>query len=336
MPKGVPLSHDNILSNIDGSLEAIQGYPADVMYGFLPPFHSFGMTIIVALSMVGGVKVAFDADPKKYRHLALGVEKWKATLLAGTPDFLTGILNAGEARNFKSVRAFLSGAQKAPAALRERVEQLGARLLEGYGITEAAPLVSCNRPAEIPLGVGKPIKGTEILIVDPSTLEPREPGVEGLILVHGPGVFGGYLGTAETPFVEIAGKRYYNSGDLGSLQDGNLVISGRLKRFLKFAGEMISLPAIEDALIARWPAGEAGPVVTVDGEEREGLSPVICLYTTDRGIDTEEANRVLKSAGLPPLAYVRYVHVMPEIPLLGSGKTNYRALPRPTTVAAAA
>ena len=97
VPKGVPLTHGNILSNIDGSLEAIQGYPSDVMYGFLPPFHSFGMTIIVALSMVGGVKVAFDADPKKYRHLAHGVEKWKATLLAGTPDFLSGILNAGEA-----------------------------------------------------------------------------------------------------------------------------------------------------------------------------------------------------------------------------------------------
>ena len=330
LPKGVPLSHDNILSNIDGALEAIQGYDTDVMYGFLPPFHSFGMTIIVALPMVGGLKVAFDADPKKYRHLAHGVEKWKATLLAGTPDFLTGILNAGEPKNFKSVRVFLAGAQKVPAALRDRAEQLGANLIEGYGITEAAPLVSCNRPADTPLGVGQPIKNTEIAIVDPGTMEQRPVGVEGLILVHGPGVFNGYLGQVKSPFVDLSGKRYYNTGDLGSFQNGNLVISGRVKRFLKFAGEMISLPAIEDALIARWPANEAGPVVTVDGEEREGQTPIVCLYTTDSAINTEEANRVLKGAGLPPLAYVRHVHHMPEIPLLGTGKTNYRALPRPT------
>lgn len=335
VPKGVPLTHGNILSNIDGSLEAIQGYETDVMYGFLPPFHSFGMTIIVALSMVGGVKVAFDADPKKYRHLAHGVEKWKATLLAGTPDFLAGILNAGEPKNFKTIRAFLAGAQKTPPALRQRVEAMGAKLLEGYGITETAPLVSCNRPGEQPVGVGKPIKGTEVAIVDPGTLTPKGPGEEGLILVHGLGVFNGYLGNVKSPFVEIAGKRYYNTGDLGMIQNGNLVISGRLKRFLKFAGEMISLPAIEDALIARWPAGENGPVVTVDGEEREGQAPIVCLYTTDAGISSEEANRVLKSAGLPSLAYVRHVHVMPEIPLLGTGKTNYRALPRPTALVAA-
>lgn len=333
VPKGVPLTHGNILSNIDGALEAIQGYPNDVMYGFLPPFHSFGMTIIVALSMVGGVKVAFDADPKKYRHLAHGCAKWQASLLAGTPDFLSGILSAGEPANFKTIRAFLSGAQKAPANLRERVEALGAKLLEGYGITETAPLVTCNRPGEAPVGVGKPIKGTEVLIVDPASQEPRKLGEEGLILVSGPGVFPGYLGAVASPFVEVGGKRYYNTGDLGSFVDGNVVISGRLKRFLKFAGEMISLPAIEDALIARWPSGENGPVVTVDGEERDGQAPIVCLYTTERAISSEEANRVLKAAGLPPLAYVRHVHHMTEIPLLGSGKTNYRALPRPSVVA---
>ena len=332
VPKGVPLTHANILANIDAALDAIQGYPTDVMYGFLPPFHSFGMTIIVALSLVGGVKVAFDADPKKYKHLARGVEKWKATLLAGTPDFLQGILNAGEPKNFATIRAFLAGAQKSPPALREDVEALGAKLLEGYGITETGPLVACNRPGDKPVGVGKPIKGTDIIIVDPATKAPRPAGEEGLILVSSPSVFNGYLGDVASPFLEVSGKRYYNTGDLGSFQNGDLVISGRLKRFLKFAGEMISLPAIEDALVARWPAGDAGPVVTVDGEEREGHPPIICLYTTDTSIGTEEANRALKAAGLPPLAYVRHVHVLPEIPLLGSGKTNYRALPRPSSL----
>ncbi len=335
LPKGVPLTHHNILANIDGALEAITGYPDDVMYGFLPPFHSFGMTVISALSMVGGVKVAFDADPKKYRHLALGAKKWRATLVPGTPDFLTGILNAGEPQHFETVRAFLSGAQKAPASLRERVEAGGAQLLEGYGITETAPLVSVNRPDAAPVGVGKPIKDTEIIIVDPETLLPRTEGGEGLILVHGPCVFAGYLGNVKSPFVEFAGRTYYNTGDLGHLVDGNLVISGRLKRFLKYAGEMISLPAVEDALVVRWPAREEGPVVTVDGEEREGQAPLICLYTTDRSIGMEDANRVLKAAGIPPMAYIRHVHVVDEIPLLGTGKTNYRALPRPSDLAAA-
>ena len=139
VPKGVPLTHGNILAVIDGGLDAIEGYDTDVMYGFLPPFHSFGMSMIIALSMVGGLKVAFDPDPKKFKHLANGIQKWRATLVAGTPDFLSGILNAGEPKNFKSVRAFLSGAQKAPLALRQHVEGLGAKLLEGYGITETAP-----------------------------------------------------------------------------------------------------------------------------------------------------------------------------------------------------
>ena len=334
VPKGVPLTHRNILACIEGSLDAIEGFPNDVMYGFLPPFHSFGMSMIVTLSIVGGLKVAFDPDPKKFRHLAHGTEKWKATLVAGTPDFLSGILNAGEPANFKSVRAFLSGAQKAPAALRERVESQGAKLLEGYGITETAPLVSVNRPNEAPVGVGRPIKDVEVIIVDPATLARKAPGEEGLILVCGPTVFDGYLGDVKSPFVEVDHRRYYNTGDLGHLKDGNIVISGRLKRFLKFAGEMISLPAIEDALVAAWPAGESGPVVTVDGEERDGIAPIICLYTTDPGINSEAANKVLKAAGLPALAYVRHVHVMKEIPLLGSGKTNYRALPRPTAIAA--
>ena len=334
VPKGVPLTHGNIMACIDGSLEAIEGFPTDVMYGFLPPFHSFGMSMIVALSVVGGLKVAFDPDPKKFRHLAHGTQKWRATLVAGTPDFLAGILNAGEPANFKSVRAFLSGAQKAPPALRERIEGLGSRLLEGYGITETAPLVSVNRPHGAPVGVGQPIKGVEVAIVDPATLSPRPKGEEGLILVRGPTVFGGYLGNVKSPFVEVGGKPYYNTGDLGRFEGENLVISGRLKRFLKFAGEMISLPAIEDALVAQWPAGENGPKVTIDGEERDGQPPIICLYTTEAAIRPEEANRVLKAAGLPSLAYVRHVHLMKEIPLLGSGKTNYRALPRPSELAA--
>ncbi len=333
LPKGVPLSHDNMLSNIDGALAAIEGLPGDVMYGFLPPFHSFGMTMIVALSMVSGVKVAFDADPRKYRHLAHGVQKWGATLVAGTPDFLIGILNAGEEENFATVRAFLSGAQKAPATLRDRAEALGADLIEGYGITETSPLVSATRTGEPAVGVGRPIKGVDVVIVDPVSFERLAPGQEGLIMVHGPSVFGGYLGNVASPFVTVDGRSYYNTGDLGHFVGPSLVISGRLKRFLKYAGEMVSLPAIEEALVARWPAGEDGPIVTVDGEERDnGLSPLICLYATDRSIDLEEANRVLKAAGLPPIAYVRHIHYMEEIPLLGSGKTNYRALPRPWMV----
>lgn len=337
MPKRVQLSHRNILTNVAGSITAIGGKENDVMLGFLPAFHSFGFTQILTLCLVGGVKTVFEPDPKKYKRLALAIEKWDVTLVAGTPDFLSGILTAAEGnpQRLKSLRAVLSGAQKASDGLKAKVKQLGVDFLEGYGITETAPLVSVTRPGEVPIGVGRPIDGVSVIIVDVETATiQKTEGCEGLILISGPNVFNGYVDDGhESPFVEVAGLRYYNSKDIGYISNGSLVITDRLKRIRKFAGEMISIGAIEAALTAKWPSGENGPTVAVEaGKEREGQPPIFALYTTDESITLEAANDVLRKAGLPPHSFVRKRLVVTEIPLLGSGKVNYRALPEPDTL----
>jgi len=274
--------------------------------------------------------MVFSPDPKKFKQLARLVDTFNVTLLAGTPDFLAGILDAakGQEHRVKSVRAWLSGAQKAPAELRMRIAALGGFLLEGYGITETAPLLTVNRPGEPVVGVGKPIKGTRVAIVDLETASVRKgPGEEGLILASGPGVFDGYIGATSNPFVMVDGERWYNTGDLGHLDaDGNLTISGRLKRFLKVFGEMVNLTAIEDVLASVYPAGEAGPRVAVTGVEVSGKRAFIVLHTTETAITTEAVNKAIKAAGLTNLSFIDHIERVSEVPLLGSGKTNHRAL----------
>ena len=162
-----------------------------------------------------------------------------------------------------------------------------------------------------------------------------ESGQEGRIFVAGETVFGGYMGGVQDPFVDLEGVRYYNTGDLGFVDAaGNLTISGRLKRFIKVAGEMVSLPAVEDVLVSHWPSGESGPMVAVDGvESADGGAGIICLYAADARVTLVEAHAVLRAAGVVGRSWPRYLKLVSEIPLLGTGKVNYRALPPPRTVA---
>ena len=335
-PKGVPLTHQNIMTNVEGGFEAIGATASDKVLAFLPPFHSFGLVQLLMMSLICGVKVAFSPDPKKFKHLAGLVERFGITVVAGTPDFLSGIIDAakGDEQRLSSVRVWLSGAQKAPAELRSKVEHLGGSLLEGYGITETAPLISVNRTGEPVVGVGKPILNTKIVIVDLETKSSAKAvGEEGLILVAGPGVFDGYLGTQSSPFVEMNGERYYDTGDLGHLDAaGNLTISGRLKRFLKPFGEMVNLTLIEDALASAYPAGEDGPRVAVSGVDVEGKRSFIVLYATDPQVSREDANKIIKAAGLTNLSFIDCIEEVTEIPLLGSGKINHRALKDPKSI----
>lgn len=337
-PKGVPLTHKNLMTNVDGMLDAIGGYANDSLLVFLPPFHSFGM-VLMLLSMLSGVKTVYSPDPKRHRELSKVIKRFAVTLAAGTPDFISGIIAAAdreEPERLASIRAWFSGAQKAPAALYETIAKRGSTLLEGYGITETSPLITVNRPNQTPIGVGRPIKGTTVRIIDkafspddPATLAELPHGIEGLILVAGPGVFYGYLGSTSSPFILIDEVPYYNTGDLGYTDAaGHLTISGRLKRFLKYAGEMVNLTKIEDLLASAYPATDDGPQVAISGVEREeGGRPHIVLYTTRHDISVDDANSVLRAAKMPTYCYVSDVRTLEAIPLLGSGKTNHRALP---------
>jgi long-chain-fatty-acid--[acyl-carrier-protein] ligase len=200
-------------------------------------------------------------------------------------------------------------------------------VLEGYGITECSPIVSANRPGRERRGtIGEPVGSLQTAVVDPETLQPVAHGDRGMLLVRGPSVFGGYLKhEGEPPFVEYQGRTWYRTGDLVRLDENDqLVFCGRLNRFVKLGGEMISLPAIESVLEqALSLPGEEGPTVAV--EATPGEHPELVLFTT-AAASREVVNRHLRDAGLSPLHNIRQIRQLESIPLLGSGKTDHRAI----------
>ena len=327
-PKGVPLTHRNLLSNIEGAMDVLSFKAEDVLLSFLPPFHSFGLAACVTLPLCVGLKVVYYPNPNESRKLAAACLRWSASVVVGTPTFLKGILQSGTADFFTSARVLITGAEKAPPVLFDTAAKLApqAMVIEGYGITECAPIVTAVRPGEERIGVGKPLPGVSLLIVNPENLQPAAPGERGLILIAGENVFPGYLEGRPDPFVHVDGKRWYNSGDLGYLENGSLVIAGRLKRFVKIAGEMISLPAIEEALTERWPGEDDKPHLAVLAfENSDGSRPLLWLVMT-ASISLEEANETLRSKGFPYLVRFNGVSQVQEIPLLGTGKTDYQQL----------
>lgn len=338
VPKGVPLSHENILSNIRGVIGAVRLEKRDVLYGFLPPFHSFGLTATVLLPIICGMRVAHYPNPNEARRIAHGVGQWRVTLMAGTPTFIKGICRAARAGQLETLRLIVTGAERLTKEVVELVKEKapGAVLREGYGITECAPIVTMCRVDEDPEGVGRPLEGVEVMIVDMERREPLGVGQQGIILVRGPNVFQGYLGrSAADPFMEVGGKRWYITGDLGYITErGSLVLAGRLKRFVKIGGEMVSLPAVEEALGERWRGGEEGPVLAVVGRERENGRTELWLFTT-LPITVEEANMVLREAGFSTLVRIERVERVAAIPVLGTGKADYRTLAEEVTRLAA-
>jgi len=328
LPKGVPLSHRNILSNVRGVLEAFQLTSHDVLLGFLPPFHSFGLTVCSLLPLVTGLRVAYHPNPNESRKIAKGIATWGATIAAGTPTFLRSILKAGQATQFASVRALVSGAERAPQELFELATSINPSIevLEGYGITECSPVVSVARPHEERIGVGRPVTGVNLAVVHPETMTAVPDGEQGLILIRGTSVFSGYLDPSINPFVTYAGETWYNSGDLGRIDNGRLVITGRLKRFIKIAGEMISLGAVEEALQKRVPSQDGAPSVAVLAQGTEGDGRPKLIAFAAGALSLESAHMCLREAGFPHIVHISEVRELKALPVLGTGKTDYQGL----------
>jgi acyl-CoA synthetase (AMP-forming)/AMP-acid ligase II/1-acyl-sn-glycerol-3-phosphate acyltransferase/acyl carrier protein len=330
LPKAVPLTHANLLANVRDVLETFTVFESDRLLAFLPPFHSFGLTVTMLVPLLSGMRVVFHANPTESATLARLIRAYQPTVLAGTPTFLAGILRAARRDELASVRLAVTGAEKCPPRTYEMFAEHcpQARLLEGYGVTECSPIISANREEDARPGtIGRPLPSVERAILDPETGRPASTGAPGMLLVRGPSVFSGYLGDeVASPFVEHDGKHWYRTGDLVSEDaDGIMTFRGRLKRFVKLGGEMISLPAIESVLEQHY-AGEAdeGPVVAVEatsGEEQ----PEITLFTT-RDLDRATVNRHIRESRLSPLHNVSRVVRVDSIPVLGTGKTDYRAL----------
>lgn len=334
LPKGVPLTHGNILSNQRSALEALSVYEDDVLFNILPPFHSFGFTVTGLMGILAGIRTASYPNPTDGPRLARGVARWGVTILCGAPTFLRGILKAATAEQMRTVRICVSGAEKAPPGLLTLLTKFGLEnaLAEGYGITECSPIITIAPYGADRVGVGKAIRGVELLIVHPDTNQPLPVGQQGLILARGPNIFSGYLNPGlASPFVEVEGKSWYRTGDLGHLDEqGNLTISGRLKRFIKLGGEMISLVGIETALIEAakhqgWELSEDSPSLAIVAQEAEGGKARITLFTCFQA-SIEEANAALRRVGFSNLVKISDVRRLAEIPVMGTGKINYREL----------
>jgi long-chain-fatty-acid--[acyl-carrier-protein] ligase len=268
------------------------------------------------LPLLTGLRVVHHPDPTDAGGLGQKIAAYHPTIVLGTPTFFRYILDRATADRLASLRLVVLGAEKCPESLRQRAAELvpEAKLVEGYGITECSPIVSVNRPeANRPGTVGQPLPGVEVCVVSLDTGEMIPPGHVGLLLVRGPMVFPGYLDyDGPSPFQERDGKRWYVTGDLAELDaDGYIRLAGRLKRFLKAGGEMISLGALEEPFTRLYPPTPEGPRVV--------------LFSTEP-IDLREANTILQKEGFRGIMRLDHVEQLPAIPLLGTGKTDYKVL----------
>jgi long-chain-fatty-acid--[acyl-carrier-protein] ligase len=295
--------------------------------GFLPPFHAFGLTITTLLPLLTGIKVAYSPNPTHTSALKRHIKNWKPSLICGTPTFFKNLLSASQPEDLSSLNTYITGAEACPNTLKKELQQHGEHILvlEGYGMTEAGPVLCLQNPETSSEGVGAPLDNIELIIVDPNTHQILSQGKTGLILAKGPNFFSGYYHSDKNPWIEIQSEKWYNTGDLGKLnQKGELILEGRLSRFIKVAGEMISLPALESTLHQKFSDKEGIELVLIP-QEKEGERPILTLFS-NLELDLKSTNQLLRDAGFSALSRIHQCKIIESIPTLGTGKTNYKEL----------
>jgi acyl-[acyl-carrier-protein]-phospholipid O-acyltransferase/long-chain-fatty-acid--[acyl-carrier-protein] ligase len=334
-PKGVMLSHFNIMSNVEQLEQIFAVTPADRFLGILPFFHSFGFTGTICLPLSVGIGVAFHPNPLDAPGIAKLVRQHALSFLVATPTFLQIFLRGCEPGDFGSLRYVVAGAEKLPERLASAFEdKFGLRPLEGYGCTECSPAVAINtydfrsagfRQTGAKRGsIGHPLPGMAVRIVDESTFEPRPLGEPGLLLVKGPNVMTGYLGKPEKTAKALR-EGWYVTGDIATLdEDGFLHITDRLSRFSKIGGEMVPHIKVEEQLQELAGLTEQAFVVTGVPDEKKGERLVVLHTLADKPL--QECIDKLVTSSLPnlwkpkPDAFVR----IDSLPYLGSGKMDLK------------
>ena len=320
-PKAVELTHRNLLSNFDAICKRIDFTEDDSIMAILPFFHVMGYNTNIWLPMLKGMSVITYPNPLEFKTVASLIERDKPTALIGTPYFLMNYLKQASATGLASLRFVVVGADKAPEWLHEAfMEQYGLELLEGYGATETSPVISVNAPgANKPGSVGRPLEGVEVRIVDVASGMEVGVGDEGKILVRGDLVMKGYFDDLEETALKVE-DGWYETGDMGVLdEEGFLWHHGRLKRFVKVAGEMISLVHVEEVLNHHLPEEVEVCVVELP-DAKKGATIVAAITTT---VDEQKLKSQMKRT-LPPLAIPRQFVVVDELPKMGSGKIDFR------------
>lgn len=320
-PKGVVLSHRNLLANREQLAARIDFSAQDIILNALPLFHSFGLTAGTLLPLFSGMKTFFYPSPLHYRIVPEMAYDVNATVLFGTNTFLSGYARFAHPYDFYSVRYVFAGAEKLQEETRRVwAEKFGVRIFEGYGATETAPVLSANTPMESAVGsVGRFMPGIE------HKLEPV-PGVEsgGRLFVRGPNVMLGYLlhdqpGKLIPPVTEH-GPGWYDTGDIVTVDEGGFIrIQGRAKRFAKIGGEMVSLAAVEELAASVWPDALHAVTTLPDAAKGEALVLITEQTDADRGALLQQA----KGQGIGELNVPKKILTVKKMPLLGTGKIDY-------------
>lgn len=322
-PKVVQLTQGNLISNIDAFCDMMNIYSMDRLLAVLPYFHVFGLTINLWTPVCLGMTSITYANPLEFRTVAKIIKETEPELLIGTPLFLEGYARQSSPGDFKSVVLTVSGADKCPESLRTLYrDKHQLEIFEGYGATETSPVISVNpRDANRPGSIGIPIPNTAVKIENYETGDECLAGEIGKILVKGDGVMDGYLNDVEESSLRLK-SGWYDTGDLGYLDgDGYLWHKGRLKRFVKIGGEMISLVMVEETLNEMTPENIECCAVEIPDAKRG--SRIVAVTTAE--VEKSEIQKKLAKE-LPNIALPKSYIVVSEFPRMGSGKTDFRTL----------
>jgi acyl-[acyl-carrier-protein]-phospholipid O-acyltransferase/long-chain-fatty-acid--[acyl-carrier-protein] ligase len=316
-PKGVALSHRNLLSNVEQVRSHLALYETDILFNPLPTFHCFGLTVGVLMPLLLGIKVICHPTPLQPKEIVRRIRDSKATILLSTDTFISQYARAGEQGDLNSLRLAVCGAERLRDETRALLrKKYSIELLEGYGVTEAAPVIAANQPGANRSGtVGH-------LMAD---MEARLDPVEGIpnagrLFVKGPNVMLGYIKPESPGVIQPPEGGWHDTGDVVSIDDeGYIAIKGRLKRFAKIGGETVSLAVVESIASALWPDNYHAAVALPDGRKGEQ----IILVTTKPDADRHDLVGWAHNHGVSELAVPRRIILVSEVPVLGTGKTDY-------------
>lgn len=334
-PKGVVLSHRAILANVSQIRAVIDFTPADKVLNVLPLFHSFGLTAGVFLPLLSGSEIVLYPTPLHYKVIPEIAYDRNCTVLYGTSTFLGQYAKNAHPYDFHKMRYVIAGAEKLSDSVRQAwIDKFGIRILEGYGATETAPVLAVNTPQAYQAGtVGQLLPGINAQVIP-------VPGIVrgGMLHVQGPNVMSGYYryekpGELEPPSSEAGegeNNGWYNTGDVVEIDaDGFVKILGRVKRFAKIAGEMVSLEVVEKLAASVSP--EEQHASTAIADEKRGEA--IVLFSTDNNLTREALQQAAREQGLPEIAIPRAVRIVEALPILGTGKTDYQMLKKMAEIA---
>ncbi len=338
-PKGVVLSHRNVLANVNQFGARIDLNTHDKVLGCLPLFHSFGCTVTLWYPMIEGVSVVTYPNPLEVAKLSELIEQHSVNLLLATPTFLRGYLRKATREQFASLKLVITGAEKLPRKVAEAFEErFGKPVLEGYGLTETSPVTNVNLPdAECPEGargpilpnrrlgsVGLFIPGVAVRIADPDTREPLPIHQQGMIWLRGANVFEGYLDQPEKT-ASVMRNGWFVTGDLGRVdEDGFLYIEGRLSRFSKIGGEMVPHETVEDQINKAIGHSDEERRIAIVGVPDEAKGEALVLLSSNPEIDLAALRAKLLEAGLPALWIPKKIVDVAEIPILATGKLDIK------------